>query len=138
MSTSTIVARIGQKYSSSFFTGSGFNKTSLVLYSDHINGVGKTYTAASKGILSFSAPLKDLSSVGLEYRSNYILLILGILLLAAYGLGILLIILYFTSKQRYIIINIRGFAYALSLRGISNREVDSFIETTIDSLNAAK
>jgi hypothetical protein len=88
--------------------------------------------------VSFAAPLKDVSSVGLEYSSNYILLILGILLLAAYGLGIILIIAYFFSKQRYIVINIQGFAYALSLRGISNKEVDGFIETTIQTLNSAK
>lgn len=138
MTTSHVIAQIGQKYSTSFFTGGGFNKTSLTLSSDRIAGVGKTYTAASKGIVSFAAPLKDVSSVGLEYSSNYILLILGILLLAAYGLGIILIIAYFFSKQRYIVINIQGFAYALSLRGISNKEVDGFIETTIQTLNAAK
>jgi hypothetical protein len=138
MSTSQIIAQVGQKYSTSFFTGSGFSKTSLTLSSDRIAGVGKTYTAASKGIVSFAAPLKDVSSVGLEYTSNHILLILGVLLLAAYGLGIILIIAYFFSKQRYIVINIQGFAYALSLRGISNRDVDSFIETTIQTLNTAK
>jgi hypothetical protein len=138
MTTSHVIAQIGQKYSASFFTGGGFNKTSVTLSSDRIAGVGKTYTAASKGIVSFAAPLKDVSSVGLEYSSNYILLILGILLLAAYGLGIILIIAYFFSKQRYIVINIQGFAYALSLRGISNKEVDGFIETTIQTLNSAK
>jgi hypothetical protein len=138
MTTSHVIAQIGQKSSASFFTGGGFNKTSVTLSSDRIAGVGKTYTAASKGIVSFAAPLKDVSSVGLEYSSNYILLILGILLLAAYGLGIILIIAYFFSKQRYIVINIQGFAYALSLRGISNKEVDGFIETTIQTLNSAK
>jgi hypothetical protein len=138
MTTSHVIAQIGQKYSASFFTGGGFNKTSVTLSSDRIAGVGKTYTAASKGIVSFAAPLKDVSSVGLEYSSNYILLILGILLLAAYGLGIILIVAYFFSKQRYIVINIQGFAYALSLRGISNKEVDGFIETTIQTLNSAK
>lgn len=138
MTTSHVTAQIGQKYSTSFFTGGGFSKTSLTLSSDRIAGVGKTYTAASKGIVSFTAPLKDVSSVGLEYSSNHILLALGILLLAAYGLGIIFIIAYFFSKQRYIVINIQGFAYALSLRGISNKEVDSFIETTIQSLNTVK
>lgn len=57
----------------------------------------------------FAAPLRDVSSIGLAYNSNYILLIFGVLFLAAYGLGLLLILAYFMTKQRYIVVNIQDF-----------------------------
>jgi|GEM_PF-6568214 len=154
MTTPQTIAQIGQKYATSFFTGGGFSKTSLTLSTDRIAGVGKTYTAASKGIVSFAAPLKEVSSLGIEYKSNYTLLILGVLLLALgiflpsflqsdikllfLGLGIMFVVAYVYSKERYIVINIKGFAYALSLRGISNKEVGSFIDTTIQTVSISE
>jgi len=138
MSTSQIIAQIGQKYSTSLLTGGGFSKTSLTLSSDQLAGGGKSYTSTSTRKVSFIAPLKTISSVGLDYSSNYILLLLGIILLAAFGLGIILIIAYFFTKQRYIVINIQGFAYTLSLRGISNKEVTEFMDATTQAINTAK
>ena len=124
----TKIAQIGQSYKASLFSGSGFSKTSLVLSNDSLSGVGKTYTASSRAIVSFTARLESVSSIGMKYYSNYLLLVLGILTLIVYGLGILFIIFYFTSKQRFFVVNVSGALYALSLRGISNQDLDVFVE----------
>jgi hypothetical protein len=128
-STNTLIASIGQTYTTSFFSGSGFSKTSLTLTEDSISGVGKTYQASGRGIISFTGDLRNVSSLGMEYKSYYILLLLGILTLIV-GVGVIFLIMYFASKERYIIINFQGYVYALSLRGISNADVDAFIATT--------
>ena len=146
MSTSQIIAQIGQKYSTSLLTGGGFSKTSLSLFTDQLAGGGKSYTLTANKNVSFIAPLKAVSSVGLDYSSYYILLILGIIVLLvsvvtfwpAAVLGILLIIAYIKIKQRYIVVNVHGFAYALSLRGISNQEVTDFMEAVTQAINTAK
>ena len=136
--TSGPIAQLGQSYKTSFFAGDGISKTSIELAPNRISGKGKTYTAASKGVISFAGDLKSVSSIGMEYQSNYILLILGILLLAAYGLGILFIIAYFMTKERYIVVNFEGFVYALSLRGIRNKDVEQFVETALGAIHTAK
>jgi len=129
--TEMIIAQVGQKYSTSLLAGAGFSKTSLVLTDRTLSGVGKTYTAKSKGVVSFAANLKDISSLGIEYASHWILILLGILTLPLFGLGLLFIILYFVSKERYIVVNVQGALYALSLRGISNQDVQAFIEKSL-------
>ena len=131
-----IIAIIGQKYSTSLLSGAGFSKTSLVLTNRTLSGVGKTYTAKSKGIVSFSGNVKNISSLGIEYTSNWIFLLLGLVLLLAWGLGIIFLILYFVQKERYIIVNFQGALYALSLRGISNQDVQVFIEKSLEVASA--
>lgn len=131
LGTETIIAQVGQKYSTSLLAGAGFSKTSLVLTNKTLSGVGKTYTAKSKGVVSFAANLKDVSSLGIEYAAHWILILLGILTLPFFGLGLLFIIFYFVSNERYIVVNVQGALYALSLRGISNQEVQSFIEKAL-------
>jgi hypothetical protein len=154
-------AQIGQSYSASFFSGGGFTKTSLALSHSSLSGVGKTYTSTSKGIISFTAPLYTVSSIGLEYSMNHLFLIVGVLLslsgslllaapgfksmltggqtslhghalpLLVFGLGLLSLIKYIFSKRRYLVVNVQGYCYALSLRGISNEDVEAFIDHTI-------
>jgi hypothetical protein len=121
-----LIATMGQKYSTSFFTGAGFSKTALVLTNKALSGVGKTYST-KKGVISFKAPLRNISSVGVEYSSEILALILGILTLPIF-IGVLFLIYYFVRKERYIVINVQGVLYALSLRGIPNEHVNLFIE----------
>ncbi len=164
---STYFAQIGQNYSASFFSGGGFSKTSLALSLNSLSGVGKSYTSTSKGIVSFTAPLFAISSIGLEYGSAHIFLVLGLLLLLSgslpllspslsslfndslgsvnghalpvllLGLGVLSLIKYFFSKKRYIVVNVQGCCYSLSLRGISNKDVEIFIDHTIRLMKAS-
>ena len=131
MNTETTIATIGQNYNSSFFSGGKFPKTSVVLKENHISGIGRTNTSLQKETISFCGDLKSVSSIGLQYSSNYMYLILGILLLPAWGIGLVFIIGYFLSKQRYILINFQGAVYALDLKGISNIDVDSFINLSL-------
>ena len=132
------IAQIGQKISTSLFTGHGFSKTSIVLTKDRLTGVGQTYAARGRAIVSFTGDLRSVSSLGLEYNSNYILLILGLATLVIFGLGIIFLIMYVMSKERYIVVNFQGMGYALSLQGISNKEVENFIETAQNQIQIAK
>lgn len=131
-----VIAQVGQKYSTSLLSGAGFSKTSLILTNKTLSGVGKTYTAKSKGIVSFEANLRDVSSLGIEYTSHWILILIGIMTLWLFGLGLLFIALYFVSKERYIVVNVQGALYALSLRGISNQDIQSFIEIALAEARA--
>jgi hypothetical protein len=131
------IATLGQKYSTSLLAGQGFSQTSLVLTARTLSGVGKTYSAKSKGIISFAGDVKNVSSIGLEYTSNWIYLLLGILTLPAYGLGILFLIVYFVTKERYVVVNFQGALYALSLRGISNADAQAFMEKVLSTGAAA-
>lgn len=136
--TSGPIAQLGQSYKASFFAGDGISKTSIELTADRISGRGKTYTATSKEGVSFMGDLKSVSSIGMDYHSSYILLVLGVILLVAYGLGILFLIAYYMTKERFIVVNFEGFTYALSLRGIRNKDVDQFVETAMVAIHAAK
>ena len=51
--------------------------------------------------------------------------------MAAYGAGIIFILLYFWTRDRHIRINFGGEVTSLSLRGISNEEVEQFIKITM-------
>ena len=112
--------------------------TKLVLKKYTLSGVGITYTAKSKGSVSFSGDIRNLSSIGVRYLSYWILLLLGFILLFAYGIGIIFIILYFIIKQRFIEINFQGAVYSLSMRGISNEEAQVFIDKTLEIVSEAK
>jgi hypothetical protein len=132
----TVIATIGQKYSTSILTGEGLTETSLILTAKTLTGAGKTYSTKSRAIISFSGDVKNVSSIGTEYSSNWIMFLIGILTLPLYGLGIVFLILHFTHKERYIVVNFQGATYALTLRGVSNKDVQSFIEKTIDTTRA--
>lgn len=131
-----LIATMGQKYSTSFFTGAGFSKTALVLTNKALAGVGKTYST-KKGVISFKAPLRNVSSVGVEYSSELLALILGILTLPLF-IGVFFLIYYFVKKERYIVINVQGVLYALSLRGIPNDQVNLFIEKILLTANPSQ
>jgi len=136
---SMYIAQIGQNYGSSVFSEEGIGKTSLVLSHNNLSGAGKNYTLTSKRTISFTIPLYSISSISLECSSAYILLILSCFGFAAsfwnltsgVASGIIFLILYLFSIHRYIVINVHGCCYALSLRGIANREVDTFIGQTM-------
>jgi len=135
---SMYIAQIGQNYSSSVFSAEGIGKTSLVLSCNNLSGAGKNYTLIFKRTISFTIPLSSISSISLEYSSAYIFLILSCFGFAAsfwkltFGVasGIFFLIFYLFSIHRYIVINVHGCCYALSLRGIANSEVDTFIGQT--------
>ncbi len=135
--TDTVIAQVGQKYATSLLAGEGFSQTSLVLTARTLSGVGKTYSANSRGIVSFCGDVKKVSSMGMDYSSNWIYLLLGILLLAVWGIGIIFLIIYFVNKERYIVVNFQGAMYALSLRGISNDEVQAFVQKVLRTSAAA-
>ncbi len=130
-----VIAQIGQNYLTSIVTGAGFSSTSLVLTNRTLSGAGKTYTAKSKGSVSFSGDVRNLSSIGIRYLSYWILLLLGII---SFPLGIIFIILYFVTKQRFIEINFQGVVYSLSMRGIDNKEAQIFIDKVLYTVAASQ
>ena len=117
------IAQIGQDISTSLFSGHGFSKTSLVLTKDRLRGVGQTYAASGRAIVSFTGDLKSVSSLGLEYKSNYIWLILGFATLIIFGLGIIFLIMYAMSKERYIVINFRAWAMPYHYRASPTKKL---------------
>ncbi len=130
-----VIARLGHKYSSSLLAGKGLYKTSLELTKDSLSGVGKTYAASSRGVISFSGDVKNISSIGIDYCSNWVMLLAGLLTSPIYGLGIIFLIIYFSSKERYIVVNFQGVKYALSLKEISSEDTQIFIEQVLNIKN---
>ena len=126
-----VIARLGHTYSTSLLAGKGLYKTSLELTKDSLSGVGKTYAASSKGVISFSGDVKNISSIGIDYYSNWVMLLVGLLTLPMYGLGIIFLIIYSSSKERYIVVNFQGAKYALSLKKISSEDTQIFIEKVL-------
>ncbi|MCJ7812003.1 hypothetical protein MUP95_01620 [bacterium] len=124
-----ILSSVGQRFLISFLVGAGITKTSLMVTDKRIYGAGNNYSLRGKTFITLVGELKSLHSAGLEYYSNFWLLILGIPLLLAFGLGIIFIILYFWTRHRHIKINFGGEITLFSLRGISNEEVETFIKT---------
>ena len=126
-----ILSTVGQKFLTSFLIGDGITKISLMTTDKRIYGAGNSYSLKGKTFITLVGELKSLNSIGLEYKSNFWFLILGIPLLAAYGIGVIFIILYFLKRHRHIKINFGGEVNSFSLRGISNEEVEEFIKTTM-------
>jgi hypothetical protein len=92
----------------------------------------------------------------MHYSSPFYLLILGLFfssmslfgfMLSVIGIGNILIassyafsgglciLIYYLLRQRFIEINFSGVSYMLSLRGISNEEVNAFIEKVLIAKN---
>jgi len=126
-----VIARLGHTYSTSLLAGKGLYKTSLELTECTLSGVGKTYASSSKGVISFSGDVKNISSIGIDYCSNWVMLLVGLLTLPIYGLGIIFLIIYSSSKERYIVVNFQGAKYALSLKKISSADTQIFIEKVL-------
>ena len=130
------IAQVGQKYSVSFVSGGGFKATSISLTNHRLKGKGTD--ALGRKMTAFQANLQDVSSLSLEYSSDIAKLILGILLLPAFGLGLLLIIAYFMDRQRVITVNIQGNTYSYTLKGISNSRALEFIDQVITCTRLVK
>ena len=130
-----VIARLGHTYSTSLLAGKGLYKTSLELTKCTLSGVGKTYAASPKSVISFSGDVKNISSIGIDYCSNWVMLLVGLLTLPIYGLGIIFLIIYSSSKERYIVVNFQGAKYALSLKEISSEDTQIFIEQVLNIKN---
>ena len=127
-----VIARLGHKYSDSLLSGKCLWKTSLELTEKTLSGIGRTYASSPKKVISFSGNVKDISSIGFDYCSNWILLLVGILTLPLYGLGIIFLIIYSNSKTPYIVVNFQGAKYALSLKEIPCEASQKFIEKVLN------
>ena len=123
-----IISMIGHKFSISFLVGAGISSTSLMVTNRRMYGAGNRYSLKGKTFSTLVGELKALHSIGLEYSSNFWFLIIGIPLLAAYGAGVVFILLYFWTRHRHIQVNFGGEVSSFSLRGISNEEVERFIK----------
>ena len=126
-----VLGVVGQKFLTSLIVGMGFTQTSLMVTDKRLYAAGTNYSTKGKAYQTLVGEVKALHSIGIEYSSNFWLLVFGIPLLAAYGLGVILIIMYFWTRQRNIQFNFGGEVTSLSLRGISNEEVERFIKTVM-------
>lgn len=122
-----VIAKLGQKFVS-LLVGGGLTNTSLLLTNKRLYASGLNYSARGKSYQSRVGEIRSLHTIGLMYQSNFWLLVIGIPLLVLYGAGLIFIGLYFWTRHRYIQINFGGDLTSLSLRGVSNDEVESFIK----------
>jgi len=134
------VASIGQTYTAGMLSGEGISKTCLVLTTQRLSGVGKKY---GKDYIqeSFVADLRDVSSIGIIYRRPIVLLVLGILFcvsVVALPLGLIFLILSFLLKQRFAAINVHGFEYAFSLRGVPLESAEEFLSKVFREMQRRK
>ncbi|MCK9616676.1 MAG: hypothetical protein M0R21_02470 [Lentimicrobiaceae bacterium] len=123
-----ILGVVGQKFLTSLMIGNGFSTTSLMVTNKRLYASAKSYTTKGKSYQTLVGEIKDLKSIGIEYKSNFWLMILGIILTPLYGLGIILIVYALRKRKRFIQFNFGGDTSSLSLRGISNEEVAKFIK----------
>lgn len=123
------VASIGQTYTAGFLSGEGISKTCLVLTTQRLSGVGKKY---GKDYIqeSFVADLRDVSSIGIIYRKPIVPLVLGIIFcvtIVGLPIGLICLIVAFVAKERFAAINVHGFEYAFSLRGVPLETAEQFL-----------
>lgn len=143
-----VIAAIRQKYLVAFVKGQGVESTSLILTQTKIYGYGQSYSAAgSSSRIRFVGDVSQLSSVGLEYRSNFVLLILAILSSVVFVLqfggsgrtdgdgaflaALLFFVFYALSRRKMLIINLGGYAHALSVSGVPEQEVIEFMNSAM-------
>lgn len=134
------VASIGQTYTAGMLSGEGISKTCLVLTTQRLSGVGKKY-GTNYIQESFVADLRDVSSIGIIYRRPIVLLVLGILFcltIMLLPLGLIFLILSFLLKERFAAINVHGFEYAFSLRGVPLESAEEFLSKVFREMQRRK
>jgi hypothetical protein len=79
----------------------------------------------------------DVDSVEMTTLGNPVWLVLGILTLALFGLGIVFIVLYFFTKNRFLIVRSRSNVMAVTIEG-DEKPYRVFMETVLAVAEAAK
>ena len=134
------VASIGQTYTAGFLSGEGLSKTCLALTTQRLSGVGKKY---GKDYIqeSFVADLKDVSSIGIIYSKPIVPLVLGIIFcvtIVGLPIGLIFLMVAFFAKERFAAINVHGFLYVFSLRGVPLESAEQFLSKVFREMQRRK
>lgn len=153
-----ILASIGQRSLVGLLKGEGLASTSLVLTPIRIYGNGRTFTAGSSSKTRVVAELTNLSSISMEHKSKWLLLVVGFILMAItfvmllaiqsqilsyflaplFLIGSSMIVIYFITRQRFLVLNFSGHPYYFSMSGVPENEVLAFTECVISVLGQRK
>ena len=126
---SEIIAQLGQSRLVSIASSLSLTKTSVILKEGTLTGMG----VQENNKTFFKGDLEDLTSISIEIFREIPLLIVGLILLPAYGFGLIFLILYLIRKQRTLKLNFHGEVYSLPLKGYKDGEVEEFIDTILDA-----
>ena len=104
-----------------------FGTTTLELYENRIVEITRRVIAKRDSEI----PLTEIDSVDLWVTGNPIWLLLGILLLVAFGLGIIFIIVYCLSKQRFLVVHSKSNAVVISIGKGEETQYRQFIAAVL-------
>ena len=153
-----ILASIGQRSLVGLLKGEGLASTRLVLTPIRIYGNGRTFTAGSSSKTRVIAELTNLSSISMEHKSKWLLLVVGFILMAItfvlllaiqsqilsyflaplFLIGSSMVVIYFITRQRFLVLNFSGHPYYFSMSGVPENEVLEFAECVISVLGQRK
>ena len=149
-----VLASIGQKSMIGLLKGEGLASTWLVLTPSRIYGNGRTLTSGTSSRTRIVADISKLSSISMEYRSRWILLVIGFLLMGVtfllllsvqnqflsyflaplFLIGSFMVVVYFLTRRRFLVLNLSGYACIFSMSGVPEDEVLAFVERVITVL----
>ncbi|MCW1921189.1 hypothetical protein OKA05_01410 [Luteolibacter arcticus] len=151
----TVIASIGQHALVGFVKGEGIASTQVVLTARRIYVRGRSFTRTVSEQLRMIGDLTSICSLSLHNYSNWPKLVFGVLLFltsvaagtsgggmteqivggVTFFVGTWLIISFFITRRRYLRINMGGEPYDVSMEGVDDEQVLSFIDTSMAYLS---
>jgi hypothetical protein len=118
-----------------FVAPSFFGRTKLTLTENRVIEDTKRIVATRK----CESILSEIDSVEIAEDGNPLLLFLGFMTLAFYGLGILFFVLYFFLKHQYIIVRSGSNVQVMAISGgINMDKANVFMDTVLSAAHSAK